>query len=71
MIKKVVMLVVGVIVFVIILMTAIVPQAEELLDNPTMSSWLGFREGILLLPAGLLITLVVILLLSLRKGHDD
>jgi hypothetical protein len=69
--KSVMLLVIGVIVFVIILAAVIIPEARVLLDNPTMDSWLGLREGIVLLPAGLIIAVVVILLLRARKGDDD
>lgn len=70
-IKKVLLMVVCVIVFLFFLDVVIIPHIRVLLDDPTMSLWTGLHGGLVLLPGILLVILVGVLFWEMRPGKRD
>ena len=70
-IKKIVLLVISLIVFLILLAKAIIPQIVALIEKPGIETWTGLSGGLHLLPWILCVAIVVILIFSLKPKRGD
>lgn len=70
-VKRVIVMAICLIVYIILLTKVIVPSIRVVLDNPTISVFTGLRGFLLFLPFGLCLAAVAIWIFGLRQKDDD